>query len=477
VTRLAGPVALTAVALVAVAVGCAGSGGDKAGGGSPGKPLVLTLESEDDLSLTGAPEFAEAVERVSEGAMRIQLVPAGRGTERLWEKGVVEDIRGGKAQLGIVDARVWDTFGVKAFQGMLAPLLVDSLELERHVLESQLAMQMLESVERAGVVGIALLPGPLRQPFGISHPLLGPDDYRGTTMGMRPSGLVRTVLRALGARAKVYVPGVLSGLDGTDSNPKAIDYNSWEGSLTTNVVLWPKPYTIVMNREAFDALTSEQQAVLRDAGRAAIAPELDETVYDSSESLRSACARGTLTLVSASAAEVAALREAMQPVYQELESDPKTRELIAGITEMRSSLPAAASAPPRCRGARAKVSAAATTLEGRWKLAFTRADLVAVGVSERLAKRAPAIVQAIVVFGPRGRYTGTANGRVVVRGTYKVNGDVLSLVYDPPVPAGYIPGNVYRLRWSVYRDSLTFSRARDSDADAVLLTNPLTRIR
>jgi hypothetical protein len=230
-----------------------------------------------------------------------------------------------------------------------------------------------------------------------------------------------------------------------------------------------------MNRDAFEALTSEQQEILRDAGRAAIAPELDETLHDSSESFAAACTRGTLTLVSASAAERAALREAVQPVYEELESDPKTRELIADITEMRSREPAAASALPRCR--RAKAKAGAIGLEGRWKLTFTPADLIAVGVPERLAKRGPPIVQGIVVFGPRGRYTGTANGRVVVRGTYKVDGDVLSLVYDPPVPAGLIPGNVYRLRWNVYRGTLTFSRFHDSDWDGALLANPLTRIR
>ena len=56
---------------------------------------------------------------------------------------------------------------------MLAPFLVDSLELERRVLESPLATRMLEGVEHAGLVGIALLPGPLRSPFGISHLLSG----------------------------------------------------------------------------------------------------------------------------------------------------------------------------------------------------------------------------------------------------------------------------------------------------------------
>ena len=274
----------------------------------------------------------------------------------------------------------------------------------------------------------------------------------------------------------MYVPGVLAGFDGAESNPKAIDYNSWEGALTTNVVLWPKPYTIVMNREAFAALTSEQQEILREAGREALGPELDELVHDSSEALSAACARGALTLVSASAADRSALREAMQPVYKELESDPETSELIGNITEMRSAEPAAASAISRCRPAPEKAQAGAATLEGRWKLIFTRDDLIAAGVPEKLAKAAPAIANVTAVFA-NGRYTGIANGKVAVRGKYTVNGEVMSLVFDTPVPAGVIAGNVYRQRWSVYRDTLTFTRFRDSDADLVLLTNPLTRIR
>ena len=199
----------------------------------------------------------------------------------------------------------------------------------------------------------------------------------------------------------MYVPGVLSGLDGAESNPKAIDYNSWEGALTTNVVLWPKPYTIVMNRGAFDALTSEQQEILREAGREALGPELDELVHDSSEALSAACARGALTLVSASAADIAALREAVQPVYEELESDPETNELIGDITEMRSAEPAAlgALALPTSPG---NAQAGAATLEGRWKLTFTREDLIAAGVPEEGSGGRPAIVNAIAVF---------ANGR------------------------------------------------------------------
>src|SRR5262245_49432979 len=236
----------TAAALVAcvMSTGCGGSG-DKAGG-EQGKPVVLTLESEDDLSQSGAPEFAEAVERLSGGSMRIDLVRANRSLEVQYERGLVDDVRTGKANLGIVGVRVWDTIGVDSFRALLAPLLVDSYELERRVIESDEGKRMLDGVERAGVVGIALLAGPLRRPLGLSRPLLGPEDYRGETVAIRPGGVARETFGALGARAKGYVPGDLAGFDAVEIDPNTIDYNGWEGVLTTNVVLWPKPYSIVM---------------------------------------------------------------------------------------------------------------------------------------------------------------------------------------------------------------------------------------
>ncbi len=76
-----------------------------------------------------------------------------------------------------------------------------------------------------------------------------------------------------------------------------------------------------------------------------------------------------------------------------------------------------------------------------------------------------------------GRYKAVAEGAgVVATGRYSVEGDVMTLVYDAPAPRGYIPGNRYRQRWSIFRKSLRFSRVPRSDVDFVLLVNPLTRV-
>jgi hypothetical protein len=365
---------------------------------------------------------------------------------------------------------------VTSFQALLAPFLVDSFALQRRVLESPHAAEMLDGVEKAGVVGVALLPGPLRRPFALSGAFVAPEDYRGATIGIRPSGVARTTFRALKAVAKGFVSGSLTGLDGVEIDPKAITYNGYPGTLTANVVLWPKPYSIVMNRMAFEALTSGQREILRRAGREALAPELRQTVRDAAASLAEACRRGLLSLATASAADRTRLRETVRPVYEQLERDPETSEWIAAIEDMRGTEPATA-APLRCRASVRNPAAEATVLEGRWRLNWTRDELIAAGIPERTLPKGLPEKGSVTFEFANGRHRVTIAGAVLGKGTYSVEGDVVSVVYKAPPPSGLVAGQVYRQRWSVYRNRLTFARDPGSDANLLLLVNPLTRVR
>ena len=177
----------------------------------------------------------------------------------------------------------------------MAPFLVDSLALEQRVLESPLARRMLRRLDRAGLVGLAILPGPLRRPLGLSRQLVGPADYRGGTIAIRYGGVARTTFRALGARVKGYVLGRLPAVDGAELDSNTIAMNGYDAqarALTANVVLWARPQTIFMNRAAFGRLTPSQRATLRRAGRAAVASELARVEKDESAGVAGLCSRG-----------------------------------------------------------------------------------------------------------------------------------------------------------------------------------------
>src|SRR5262249_58998269 len=184
------------------AAGCGGAGADKAGGKEPEKRIVLTLGEHDPSH--GGTQFAAAVEKLSGGAIRIHVNSAW---ENAWvdaERRTVDDIRSNKVDLAVVGARVWDTLGVTSFQALLAPVLVGDLDLQRRVLQSPLADEMLSGVERTGVAGVAVLPGALRRPFGYRRPLVGPGDYRGARMGVKPGRVEEETFRGLGATTRGF---------------------------------------------------------------------------------------------------------------------------------------------------------------------------------------------------------------------------------------------------------------------------------
>jgi TRAP-type C4-dicarboxylate transport system substrate-binding protein len=463
---------VVSAALIVPATACSGSSADKAGGSrrAETKPVTLTLFTGDNLF---APEYAAAVARLSGGAMRIRITVGGNQPD--YERGTVRYVRSGGAQLGSVGARVWDTMGVTSLRALVAPFLVDSLALEERVLESPRIARMLEGVDRAGVVGLAVLPGPLRRPLGLSRPLIGPEDYRGAMIAIRYGDVARTTFAALGAATEGYNVGVLpAAADGAELDVNTIGLNTFDArakGLTSNVVFWARPQTVFANRQAFQRLTPAQRQILRRAGREALAPEIARVAKEEQAALTAICGRGTLALARASATDLAALRRAVQPVYAKLNKDSFTKDVIREITRLRAARPADVVECPA-----ASRAGAASRLEGGWQAASSREDLLAAGTPPNEAERQSGVATLELHRGQwiaRERHTG-----FVWRGPYAVKGDILYLTI------AYCRGSkdvcfrgTAEYKWSRYRDRLTLARLSGSPTYYGVLAKPLTRLR
>jgi TRAP-type C4-dicarboxylate transport system substrate-binding protein len=326
-------IALTA-ALALGAAACGPGNLDKAGGPVP-KPVVLTL-ANDSGDLSGAQPFATAVNELSHGALQIRIEgPSGRLGDLNSETGLIKAVQAGKAQLGITGTQAFDTVAADGFQALQAPFLIDSYALQRKVLASDLPQKMLAALNPTGLVGLGLLPGVFARPFGFSRPLLAASDYRGAKIGTLPSLAAGETFRALGAT--LVTSGGIGGLDGIETDVFAADmaFHRPGATLTGNVVFWPWPGVIFMNRGAFESLTTAQRSELFRAAAKARAAKIylgDDTGY-----LRDLCRRGT-KVVTASPADLAGLRVAVRPVYLTLEANPATRVFINQITAMRQAV-------------------------------------------------------------------------------------------------------------------------------------------
>jgi TRAP-type transport system periplasmic protein len=373
---------------------CSGSSSDKAGGDEQRPPVVLTLASFTDDIQPPLRVFADEVARRSDGTLRIEFEPAWRPGDPNAERGTIEDVKAGKADMAWVGARVFDTLDVTSFQALLAPLLVDSYDLEGRVLESGIPEGMLEGVEELGVVGIGILPGPMRKLLGVSHPFLQPSDFEGQVIGGAENELSLETFQALGATLEALpAGGSLEGLDATEQHLAAIwgnRYNKDAKYVGANVNLWPRPLVIFAGEEVFESLTPEQQAVLREAATAAVPEALAASRVEDEEARTELCRRG-VNFALASESELAALRSALEPVYAELRAHPETRSAIDAITDLKTQVAASAEAtactstePPATASPIPDGTYETTLTKADWAQ-MTEADWLKAGVSEEEA--------------------------------------------------------------------------------------------
>ena len=123
------------LAVMAVMAGCGSSGFNKAGDSQARHPVVLTLANVNGSTgeLDG---FTRNVWRLSHGTIRIDVKYRWRLGQVKAETGLIGDVRTGKADLGVVGSRAWDSAGVNSFDALTAPLLIDSYALQDRVLRS-----------------------------------------------------------------------------------------------------------------------------------------------------------------------------------------------------------------------------------------------------------------------------------------------------------------------------------------------------
>jgi len=314
---------------------------NKAGGPPP--PVTVTVGTPDQ---SGTPPdtkdltyFARQVHQLSGGQMNIRIAWLVTQADN-WEQATAALVKSGRFDLGWIGARAWDTLGVRSFQALQAPFLIDSYPLLHAVLRSPMASDMLAGLDQAGFAGLGLYPGQLRHPAGFRKPFVSLRDFHGARIRVPASRASDVLYRALGAVPEhlgntTFPPAVASGaVDGVDTSVAA---QSGEQFLTGNITFYPKTITLFADASRFARFTSAQQQVLRSAARRTLAFAL--AVPPEPGGATPFCATGG-KVVTASEQAVDAIGRAAQPVYAYLEQDPQTKAFIRQIQQMKQRFPA-----------------------------------------------------------------------------------------------------------------------------------------
>jgi len=340
---------LIALALTVATAGCSALAGSDKAGGPVGGPVVLRMASTasglDDIPPVG--EFVRRVDTLSGGTLRITMMNSRGDYAPSAEARLVRAVAAGTVDLSWAGSRVFDTVGMRSWQALSAPMLIDSYPLENAVLRSGMPGRMLAGLPKIGVAGLGVLGEQLRLPFRAHRPLLAPADWRGVSFGTYRSGVQEQAIRALGATPRVafgpyrqhyLARGEIQGFEldirryVRDVGPVGTMY------ATGNIALWPQFDVLIANPRWLASLTAQQRGWLQQAARAAAGDSVALAASGTAAYLRQACAIGG-RFVTATPADLAAMRRSLSAVYQSLETDPQTRAFIQQIRRLKAATP------------------------------------------------------------------------------------------------------------------------------------------
>jgi TRAP-type C4-dicarboxylate transport system substrate-binding protein len=337
--------AIVVVVSTLLAAACSSTGDEPSPTQPPtSDPVLIRLGTGDPRGFPDTPVvegFADAVEELSDGGMRVEVVwraaddvsvPGG------FEQGVVQLVQDGELDLGWIAARAWDTVDVTSFQALQAPFLITDHELLTEVLASPMADEMVAGLGDVGLVGLGLFPDGMRYPLGYTAPMTSLQDFEGADIRLVPSEATEALVRALGGRPVYGLAGdaldaaIKNGdIDGTEVSLGLAASIAPEGSVVTgNVVLFPRVNSLFAGADLMASLSDEQEGILVAAAEDAYAFATSTVTED----FPAFCDAGG-ELVTASKADVAALERAAKPVYGMLDADPQTKAFIDEIQGLK----------------------------------------------------------------------------------------------------------------------------------------------
>jgi TRAP-type C4-dicarboxylate transport system substrate-binding protein len=440
-----GRAACGGVALAFLLTGCLGGPGNKVGAptDTPTILKVANAQGSDELE-----QVTRQVESLSHGQLLLEVRdPAS--TRPGAEQAMIDEVRGGGVDVGMVAARAFSSVGIHAYEPLIAPLAVDSYDVEAAVLaDHSLVDEMAKGLEPLGLVGIGVIPGPLRVLAAKARPMVSPADLAGATVAISRSQVAEETFRVLGAHTRdIGVDEPINGFDAVESHLSAIAGNSYDSVtpfLTANVVLWPRPIVVFATKERFDRLSADQREVLRSSVGSAVPLRIDEMRSGDAEASGILCRRGA-RFVDSSAGDMAALRAGVQPVIDRIAQDPIAQDVLKRI----EAIPPPGQAPAiHCASAIPAASPASTSqFDGTWQACPTESEIIAAGGDSLEAGWNAGCTSWTFrdgVFTEAGPMAPSAKP-----GTYEVHDDIVTV--------HRANGELFIFRWSLFKDRLTFS--------------------
>ena len=308
--------------------------------------LLIVPATAQDVTLTlahavfeshpfhdAAVRFAQEVETRSGGAIAIDIFPAR-------QMGDVKELMEG-VQLGTIDMTVNSSSAlanlVPAIDAFQLPYVMRDYDAFARMAVSPETQAIMEALAPHDMIGLGLFEGGQRHFLTAGEPVADMSGFGGLKTRVAPTELFLATWKAAGvnptpmAYGEIYSGLETGAIDAVEINLTSIEseglYEAAKNVTLTGHYFWPG--LLLVNASTFEGLPEEQQAILREAARAAVEPQvMAVAAYD--EELKETLAGRGVTITEASDAFVEELGAAWAPVVQGYaDRDPLVADFVA----------------------------------------------------------------------------------------------------------------------------------------------------
>lgn len=281
------------------------------------------LNGDDNINTKVGRKFAEFVDELSNGRIKIEVYSASQlGDEKTCLNSL--QMGGGTVDMYRGNTNSLSDYGFKKLNLFGLPFIFRSRDVMWKILESETLGQAFlnEGIEvGAGMVGITYTDEGARNLF-TTKPITSLADIKGMKIRVPETALMMDTMTALGAHptpisySELYsslqtgvVDGAENGFPGYDSNKfyEVAPYYLLDGHTFS-------PGIILMAQAKWDALSADDQALLREAGKKASDWNKEQIVAVEDELKAGLVAKG-VTIIDVPEADKVAAQEACKPVW------------------------------------------------------------------------------------------------------------------------------------------------------------------
>jgi len=290
-------------------------------------PIVIKFShvvAPDTPKGKGSLKFKELAEKYTNGKVVVEVYP---NSQLYKDNEELQALQLGAVQMLAPSLAKFGPLGVREFEVFDMPFILPSKAALRKVTDGPLGAKLMGMLQPKGIVGLAYWDNGFKD-MSANKPLRTPADFRGLKMRIQSSKVLEAQMRALGAIpqvmafSEVYQALATGVVDGTE-NPPSNEYTQKMHEVqkyTTHSEHGYVGYAVITNKRFWDGLPADVRANLSKAMAEATAFTNEIAQKENDEALDEIKKSGKSQIITLTAAEKAAWRKALEPVYTEMTS-------------------------------------------------------------------------------------------------------------------------------------------------------------